>query len=162
MDDILCSHERASYPLALTVSTFDPEEYYESSGSLLLDVSSFRQVCRAWNCVFKRIPMSHLIEQANLEYKIKMTRLYDVHAYFDQYFSMCNTIVPFGHTRPPPGAIKEMREICDWVNGRIRDMRSHIIDLKRIKKRIVLGTDHAIGNLENCDSPRVPYESVDL
>jgi hypothetical protein len=138
MDDITCSHERASDPLAWTVSTFDPDEYHESSGSLLLDVLSFRQVCRVWNSAFKRIPTSHLIEQTNLEYKTKSKRLYDVHGYFDQYFSMCKPTVPFGHTRSPPGAIKEMRETCRWVNGRLHQMRSHLIDLKRMKKRLTV------------------------
>lgn len=133
MDDPLCSHERASDPLAWTVCTFDPEEYHESSGSLLLDVLSFRQVCKAWNSAFKRVPTSRLIEQADLEYKTKRTRLHDVYAYFDQYFSMCKPIVPFGHARPPPEAIKEMRETRDWVNGRLRQMRSHLIDLKHMK-----------------------------
>ena len=138
MDDLHYNHERASDPLAWTVSTFDQEEYHESAGSLLLNVLSFQMVCKAWRSAFKRIPTSHLIEQTNLEYKTKNERLHDVHAFFDQYFSMCKPIVPFGHTRPPPAVIEEMRETCEWANGRLRQMRSHLIDLKRMKKRLTM------------------------
>lgn len=139
MDDCPCSHEGASDPIAWTVSAFDPEEYHESAGSLFLDALSFQKVCKAWNSAFKRIPTSHLIEQTNLEYKTKRKRMEDVHAYFDQYFSMCKPIVSFGHTGPPPGAIKEMRETCQLVNGRLRQMRSHLLDLKQIKMRLKEG-----------------------
>ena len=136
MDNRLCSYERASDPLAWEVATFNPEEYHESEGCLLQDVLSFQTVCKAWNSAFERLPTSHLIEQTNLEYKTKRERLHDVHAYFDTYFSMCRPIVPFGHTEPAPAAIKEMRETCQWVNARIRRMRSHLADLKRLKMHL--------------------------
>ena len=131
-------YERASDPLAWAICTFDSNEYHESKGSLLLDVLSFKQVCKAWHSAVKRVPVSHLVAETKRELKVKGDRLQNVFAYFDQFFSMCKPAVPFGHKGPHPAAAKEMRETCEWVNGRLREMRSHLRDLQRLRKTLTM------------------------